>query len=182
MGTAATGMRERNAAVIEAELAWFQHLLETRLRLYFQHEEEGLDFDVEPPRLGDGETSYARLVEAAGLGTEERLILILAAIPSLRPQALDTLLLVNKQIDRAYTEFGNLAGPGAGVLPSWQMALFLLAADEMPRRLASLDLFDAAAPLRAHRLLRGPRGEDRPAAIPLRLRRGALARLMGGEG
>lgn len=67
------------------------------------------------------------LPENCAPSLEERLVLLLALIPHINPQALDLFFLQNKEMDRPYTEFGGWKGVShSGFLPTGQTALFLL--------------------------------------------------------
>jgi hypothetical protein len=173
-------MSNRDAAAIEAEIAWFTSVLHLRFRPYGGEAEDGSVEAPLPPQLPQDGPPYAAAVSAAGLSPDERLILILAAMPHLRPQALDPLLLVNQQTGQRFTEFGGVDAGTSGFFPSWETALFLLSGEDMARRIDCLALFDPHAPLRAHDLLQGPSSEDCPGAIPLRLNAGVAARLTRG--
>jgi len=175
-------MPETDAAAIEAEIAWFTALLDLRFRIHGGEAEECDLFEAVPPPVLPTEASgYAKRIDALGLAAGERLVLILAALPHLRPQALDPLLIANAQSGRPFTEFGGIVSAASGFAPSWETALFLLAGEDMARRLGALALFEADAPLRRRRLLDGPLDETIPSAIPLRLRTGVFTWLSTGR-
>ena len=151
------------SAVLERELAWFEGVLQARLTQYFR--EAGADRAgavAPPPPLpaGNGpshgaDRGYASLVNELALGTEERLVLMLALVPHLRPQALDLLFVRNKNLDRGFTEFGGCKGrTHGGFLPTAETAAFVLAGDDLARRLAVFRLFDEDAVLRRSGLIR----------------------------
>jgi len=157
MADAEAGRPATNGAAIEAEIDWFTRLLDLRFRI---HGGELKDGDIialaPPPGLARG-VAYPDGVAAAGLGAAERLVLILALLPHLRPQALDPLLIKNHSADRRFTEFGG-ADPGgrSGFRPTRETALFLLAGEDIDRRLAAQALFAPEAPLQARRILDQP--------------------------
>ena len=151
------------SAVLERELDWFEGVLQARLTQYFR--EAGADRAgavAPPPPLpaGNGpshgaDRGYASLVNELALGTEERLVLMLALVPHLRPQALDLLFVRNKNLDRGFTEFGGCKGrTHGGFLPTAETAAFVLAGDDLARRLAVFRLFDEDAVLRRSGLIR----------------------------
>lgn len=73
---------------------------------------------------------------------EERLVLILTLIPHIRPQALDTLFIQNKNFDRGFTEFGGWKGKThSGFLPTCETASFLLAGNDLQKRFEIIRLF-----------------------------------------
>ena len=134
-----------NAKSLELELDWFSHVLEARLRLYFDR--DGAQGDITtltPPDLAPHESPYGNFVEHYELGFEERLITALCLIPHVRPQLLDPLLIKNAELDRAFTEFGGAQGRShGGFLPTGETALFLIAGDDLGERLQALPLLGA---------------------------------------
>ena len=147
------------ANTLEAELSWLAAVIDARLRIYLRH--DGYQDATIPlaPALAaatDASTSdpYATLCHEAALSEAERLILILALTPWLRPQALDIFFGHNAQYDRPFTEFGAAHRPERpGFTPTRQTALFLHAGDDLSARLAALPHFATDAPLTAHRLI-----------------------------
>lgn len=143
--------------VLERELKWCEHVIDARFENYFASPEEAdPDFDIHrvvPPSLDDD--AYARLVSLHGLGFEERLILVMALIPHLRPQLLDLFFLQNNSLGRAYTEFGGVASKEhTGFLPTCETVSFVLAGCELGRRLEVLRLLEEDSPLRERGLIR----------------------------
>ncbi|MCW5203368.1 ATP-binding protein, partial [Desulfobulbus sp. US4] len=81
-----------NAATLERECAWFEQVLDTAISLYFKQEEEPQFLritDISPPDLTNDRSPYAQTVQQYRLGFAERLVLILALQPHLRPHVLD---------------------------------------------------------------------------------------------
>ncbi|MGE4560794.1 MAG: ATP-binding protein, partial [Desulfobulbus sp.] len=106
---------QANAETLERELAWFGQVLEARIALYFRQEDAREEVSaIAPPGLEDDPSEYACLVRDHGMGFEERIVLILALIPHIRPQALDTLFLRNTTLDRGFAEFGGWKGVSHG--------------------------------------------------------------------
>ena len=127
---------------IEAELEWFAELLDKRLKFYFDVNDDDQSTGEFPsaPDLsverGYIKTDYSRLVLSLDLGMEERLLLMLALIPFIRPQLLDVLWSKNNATERGFTEFGGISGRShGGFLPTVETALFILSGDEMEQRL-----------------------------------------------
>ncbi|MEA3052834.1 MAG: hypothetical protein QOG72_1737 [Sphingomonadales bacterium] len=172
-----------NGQAIEAEIAWFTQLLDRRFRIHGGELEDGDILRlVPPPALAPG-LPYADGVAAAGLDAAERLILILALLPHLRPHALDALLIKNHSSDRRFTEFGGADGGGrSGFRPTRETALFLLAGEDMDRRLAAQALFAPERPLQARHILDLPDepGEAGP-WLPLAVSERWIGRLTTGE-
>jgi hypothetical protein len=145
-----------SAATLERELAWFNAVLQTRISLHFGQPSEHTGIaDIVPPELADDGSPYAQLVHEHGMGFDERLVLMLALAPHLRPALLDTLFVRNKNLDRAFTEFGGCKGQAhGGFLPTCETAAFLLAGEDLGARLAVLRLFDETHWLRRRGILR----------------------------
>lgn len=139
------------AATIEAEIRWFEAVLDLRFRAHAGQAEMDAPMPSAPP-LSGRDDAYAALCRGAGIGDSERLILILALIPSLRPRALDPLLIRNQATDRCFTEFGGIADD-RGFRPTRETALFLLAGEDMGRRLAAMTLFAEKSTLVRHALI-----------------------------
>jgi hypothetical protein len=71
------------------------------------------------------------------------LVLILAVIPHVRPQALDCLFIRNQNLDRGYTEFGGQVGKHhSGFLPTCETAAFIVAGDDLNKRFELIGLLD----------------------------------------
>lgn len=129
-------------AVLEAELEWLAQLIELRLRHYFDATVPSAPplpgTLAPPPRLDARAGPYASTVVQQGLDDADRLLLILALAPLLRPQLLDVLASVNPSTQRPYTELGAHPGPGGTMLPTVETACFLLGGDALAPRLATL--------------------------------------------
>ena len=135
---------KENAISLEKELAWFSKVLQTRFSLYFQQDCDcDSIYDIAPPEL-EGETSeYARLVTGCGMSFDERLVLMLALVPHVRPQALDVLFTQNKEFDRGYAEVGGWkAQTHSGFLPTCETASFILAGRDLQKRFEIIRLFE----------------------------------------
>jgi hypothetical protein len=139
---------------------------------------------------GSSDEDDAAFSEAAlrlwGLSDEERLVLVLALAPHVRPQLLDSFLIRNADLDLPFSEFGGHSGH-RGFWPTAETACFLLAGDRVIERIAMHRLFDAGARLRVLGLLQW---DERPAdgaalraqlGQPLQLGREALALLATGR-
>ncbi|WP_198164770.1 ATP-binding protein [Roseateles depolymerans] len=107
-----------------------------------------------PPALPAG-SALAALHDSLGLDADERLLLALALAPHLRPALLDLLFVRNRNLDRGFSEFGGWRGRShGGFLPTAETAAFLLAGDDLARRVRLRQALDEEAPLRREGLLR----------------------------
>jgi hypothetical protein len=145
-----------NPATLERELAWFDQVLQTRIALHFgQPSPHSQVSDISPPDLAGDDSPYAQLVREMNLYFAERVVLVLALLPHLRPALLDTLFVRNKNFDRGFTEFGGWKGRAhGGFLPTCETAAFIVAGDDLGERLQVMRLFDETHPLRRTGVLR----------------------------
>lgn len=136
--------RNENAATLEAEIDWFTRVMEKRLSLHFGQDAAHDDIRVhEPPDLINDKSEYAQLVKECGMNFEERIILILALIPHIRPQLLDAFFVNNKNIDRGFTEFGGLRGKiHGGFLPTCETASFILNGNSLSGRFNLIQMLE----------------------------------------
>lgn len=138
-------LSEANAISLEREIDWFSRVLEARICLYFEQSADCADINAfTPPDLSNDKSEYAHVVNEHGMDFAERIVFILALIPHVRPQALDTLFIRNKNLDRGYTEFGGWKGSNhGGFLPTCETAAFILAGNDLVKRFALIKLFEA---------------------------------------
>ena len=133
------------STALKLDLDWLEAFSEARIKHYLEEKTEPLRPDL--PTVA-GECSYAGLVKRHQLAEEERLLLILALAPYLRPQSLDCFRIQNTALGSVFTEFGGVRGKNhAGFLPTGETALFLLAGNDHALRLKYVNLFH-----RRHRL------------------------------
>jgi len=137
-------LSKKNALSLEREIDWFNRVLEARIGLHFQQPSDYDDIhEISPPDLSADDSEYARLVKEYAMNFEERIVFILAMLPHVRPQALDTLFIRNKNLDRGYTEFGGWKGKNhSGFLATAETAAFILAGNDLARRFEVIDLFE----------------------------------------
>lgn len=156
---------------LKNEIDWCRQIIDLRFEQYFCSEDDErkmLDVRQCLPPAPDANSPYGDVVTRMQLGFDERLVLTLALLPHLCPQALDSFFLNNKLLGRPYTEFGGWHGKShSGFLPTCETALFLLAGDDLSRRLQVMRLFDSDHRLVSERLLQleyGEPGEPRNSA------------------
>ncbi len=135
---------ESNAACLELEIKWFQELLLLRGKITFEltESEESVQ-QIQLPDLSDSPAEYAQLVKRFKMGLEERLIVLLALLPHIRPHMLDILHIKNQTYDTPFTEFGGVKGDKhRGFLPTGETAVFLLAGSNLEKRFELMPLFE----------------------------------------
>jgi hypothetical protein len=135
--TAINTPTQQNALVLTRELEWLDQVIQTRLALHFRQESPFQSIDELPaPSLIGAEGYYAEFVQRNALNTAERLVLLLGLVPHIKPGMLDLLLTKNGAYDRRYSEFGGLLIEGhSGLIPTAETAMFMLAGDDLVRRL-----------------------------------------------
>src|SRR5687767_10030818 len=96
-----TDFPDINAECLEREIAWFRSLLNDRLE---GHARGGGAGDLlgrhRPPDLPTEHSPYADVVNQFRLDPSERLVLVLALLPHIRPDVLDPLLIQNDALQR----------------------------------------------------------------------------------
>ncbi len=122
-----------------AHIDWFDRVLATAVRLYFRQKCPYASLaEVAPPDDGWLEEAAGR----TGITFDERIVILLALMPHIRPQSLDIFFTQNKRFDRPYTEFGGWKGLShGGFLPTGETASFLLAGDDVERKKGVIRLF-----------------------------------------
>jgi len=150
-----------NARDLEADLDWLVRVLQARLAAYFDDPSRSPALparSLPPPALDPSHSPYAAFLHRHDVAPDERLLLILALTPHLRPQLLDGLWTRNAATQRGFTEFGGLQAQANGsFLPTGETAAFVLGGDDLAARfiamrmlgsegrLAQLDLVHLAA-------------------------------------
>lgn len=133
-----------NAKTIELELDWFQRLIMLRGKITFEQsipEEEILNLHL--PSIRNQNSPYADLIKKHSMVMEERLVLILALIPHVKPSLLDLLHMKNALYDMPFTEFGGIRNDKhKGYLPTGETAIFLLAGTNLGKRFELMRLFE----------------------------------------
>lgn len=104
-------------------IAYFKDVLATAFATYFKQDARfGSIWEVPVPDAGFLEKEIGEPVSP-----EERMVLLLALMPHLAPEALDLFFVQNKALDRPYTEFGGWKGQRhSGFLPTGLTAAFVL--------------------------------------------------------
>ena len=162
-------------------IGWFSQVLTAAIQLYFRQgcELESIE-DVQPPHDGWLE----QVTGQPDIRFEERVVVMLALMPHVCPQALDIFFVQNKDFDRQYTEFGGWKGLShGGFLPTGETASFILAGDDVERRGDVLRLFGREHWFYRRDILRlEGAGEGEPLLSgQLRVSDGFLSRVLLGE-
>lgn len=120
-------------------IQYFQTLLHSALALYFGQENEYRSLEEIPFPEGDELSNWT----GKELNWEEKIALLLALMPHVSPQSLDLFFILNKNLDRPYTEFGGWKGNSHnGFLPTGETLAFLIALNSPEKRKVVVNLFD----------------------------------------
>ncbi|QDK82127.1 ATP-binding protein [Spirosoma sp. KCTC 42546] len=89
-------------------------------------------------------TVLSQLIAAAQLDEAELIILLLTLIPHLQPGFFDTIIREHLPDGGEFPEFGGVRGTShRGLLPTGETALFILAGNDLEKRLMLYDLFSS---------------------------------------
>jgi len=132
-----TDKTRQNVNDLEQELEWFQEVLKIRAAINHQNTDLYTDvYQVLPPHLNGSTSEYARYIKQHKLGFEERFLLVLSMVPHLKPELLDVFLQKNEATSQVFTEFGGRSATNHnGFLPTGTTALFILAKDNLEKRI-----------------------------------------------
>lgn len=133
----------QNAKVLTNELEWLSQVIDVRVALHFGHDTPYRTIeDLPAPDLRTSKGTYAKFIRKFRLNPAERLALILGLAPHLKPGVLDILSSKNQEYDRRFSEFGGLFMEGhSGLVPTAETAMFILAGDDMAKRMHYQYLF-----------------------------------------
>jgi AAA+ superfamily predicted ATPase len=132
-------MEDKNVAIstLYTEIDWLQAVIDQVIRSYLLqegHEKHWMDIPV--PDLSEIDCPYANFVQEHELNVFDRLALILAISPHLKPEVLDIFFGRNQLYDRGFTEFGGVVDKNfSGFLPTGQTYCFLIATIDVEFRL-----------------------------------------------
>jgi hypothetical protein len=143
------------AVHLSRDFDWLQQVVEAAVRAPFPEGREPRP--AAPAPDADDDSAYALLLARHGLEDEDRLILLLALAPELRPDLLDPLLA--RHSEKTASRSGGLVASEGFWQPTVGTALFLLGGVDLERRLALLPRFEPESRLLRSGLLAAP---DRP--------------------
>jgi len=133
-----------NAIDLTNELSWLKQILKIRSALNASEQTPVKDvFDINPPDISESRSGYAQLIRDHEFGFIERFIMILSAVPYIKPELLDVFIQKNKTTNQLYTEFGGkISEQHSGFLPTGETVMFILAANNLARRFALIKPFE----------------------------------------
>lgn len=155
-------VKNENLECIEKELHWLNQCIEYRFVDYFQQDQE-VSTPVAPVYELDS-ASYASIIKTYDLSKTQRLILILALAPHLRPSIFDLFSTKNKVTDKIYTEFGGTFGSKyGGFIPTVETAAFILSGNSLEGRLEVADAIEESSLLSQQNWIKlGERNPNEP--------------------
>lgn len=146
----------KNAIALEKELDWLSEVIDTRFKLYFTHacEYEAID-QIPMPVHPENESSYGSLIKHYQMGLTERLILILAIAPHIKPEVLDVFFIEKKEIGKQFTQFGGFAGSiHKGFLPTAETVAFVIAGEKLEKRFILSGFFEDEHYFNRHNIIK----------------------------
>ncbi|MBL7813092.1 MAG: ATP-binding protein [Bacteroidetes bacterium] len=144
----------KNAEHLAAELQWLEDVLQLRSDINSGAVAPGTELVSAIMPEFEGESAYAALCNELNLDFYERLLLMLALIPHVKPQILDLFLVNNARTGQIYTEFGGRKGKiHNGFLPTAETYMFIAASDDIGLRFRLQELLKPGHPLFARGVL-----------------------------
>lgn len=142
-GQTTTAALSSNAANLQFALDYLQKVLMARLHSHFS-ENNNEEEVIELPALGfyNDSSAFAHFIETCQPGFEEYIVLLLALVPHIEP-GLFKLAAVSYLPDGGdFPEFGGVKGKNhRDILPTGETAQFILAGDDLEKRLEVQRLF-----------------------------------------
>ncbi|TDO96713.1 ATP-binding protein [Marinomonas balearica] len=123
-----------NAKDLTTDIAWCEQIINVRLNLYFNQETSysGVS-EVIAPNVASYNSPYGLYLQQANLTFVERLALVLALLPAVKPSVLDVFLYKNEATERPYTEFG-CQELGGCIYATGETLAFLIGCDALEDR------------------------------------------------
>lgn len=132
---------KNNATHLLNDLTWLESIIINRLHEEFPQFEKilpvrNVSFPKDPPAFDGNESPYWQMLQKYSVTTEERILLLIALAPQLRPELLDHLIIKNPIINKVYTRVGGqIPKSGRIFLPTIETFYFIVAGDDIGMRL-----------------------------------------------
>ncbi|WP_046744092.1 ATP-binding protein [Kordia zhangzhouensis] len=129
---------------IHKEIDWLHEVIHHVISMYLQHEGAKTHWtELAMPDISETDTPFANCIKEWNLTNIERVALILAIAPHIRPEILDIFFGQNKMYNRGFTEFGGVIDKAhSGFLPTGQTLFYLITALNPEWRVEVLQLFE----------------------------------------
>lgn len=125
---------------MRGHIEWFEAVLHVTIGVYF-HQQGFENASVGQLRLPSSKW-LEESTKHSDITFEESVIVMLALMPHIKPQALDTFFLQNGALDRQFTQFGGWKGLShGGFLPTGETAVFIIAGDDPIKRCEVVRMF-----------------------------------------
>lgn len=124
-----------NAPNLFHSLDFLRRVIEARLALYYANGQSDKEQDFPELAYYDDESAFGNFIKRRQPHFEEYIILLLALAPHVQPNFLDRVIKESLPNSGDYPELGGVRERGGrGITPTAEMALFLLAGDDLDRR------------------------------------------------
>lgn len=145
----------RNSKALALEFGWLDKIIETRLRLNSGAESQCRDiFHLSPPKLARDSSMFGYFVNHYDMGPAERVVFAIGLLPHVKPGYMEAIL--SGRHGEVKAAAGLCARTGIshpGLLPTGETALFILAGDDLEKRLSFTALFEAGHFFTRHDIL-----------------------------
>jgi hypothetical protein len=168
-----------NCEILEKDLLWLKSFIEYRVRRHIG--EAGTEeFLPEPPELEEKTSYYVNFVKHFNLNFNERVLVLLALAPQLKPNILDAFFTKNSD-GRIFTEFGGKISAGNKFLPTVETFIFLVAGNKLFLRLKAIELFKPSSRMRFENIISFlPESEDSFLDTELKISQDQLSFILSG--
>ncbi|MEM7373510.1 MAG: ATP-binding protein [Bacteroidota bacterium] len=156
-------MEARHHNLIRA-IAYLQHITDLRLSHHFSKKKlVKKKFQFPEFKLEESEDLFTRFLSYCEFSIEEFITLMCALVPHVVPNFFERIVAKHLSEDGQFPEFGgHRSGNNRSMIPTVSTILFILAGDDLSRRLELLEIFDSEHAFAQQHILsvdEGERGE-----------------------
>jgi adenylate kinase family enzyme len=128
---------------IVQSLQLLQQVIRNRLECHFKKEEREPLSIFPPVQIQQDNTPFYDFIIKNKLSIEEYIVLLVALVPHVQPTFFENIIHEFLPQGGDFAEFGGVKGPNQrSILPTGETALFVVAGNELPRRLQIQQVFD----------------------------------------
>ena len=122
-----------NAIILEQAFSWLKRVVAGYLQIRFGR---ALDFEIILPDLHGKNSWLDQFITKRNLQSDELVLLMLAFVPHLQPNFFNQIIAEHLPDGGDFPEFGGVKGTShRGILPTGETAQFILAGDDIEKRL-----------------------------------------------
>ena len=133
-----------NSQSILQSLELLQQVIHNRLDSHFKKEERDLSSIFPKVQIQQDDTPLHDFIIRNKLTIEEYIVLLIALVPHVQPAFFENLIHEFLPQGGDFAEFGGIRGTNQrSILPTGETALFVVAGNELPRRLQMQQMFSA---------------------------------------